>query len=230
MKFLVDECLTRDVVERLTAVGHEAVHVGDLDLLGATDLEVMASAVESGRVVISADTDFGELLAKGGGTLPSVILLRRHHEPAGQAAAILSSMPDIEESLLSGAMVVITDDRVRIRSLRPIQVPGDLTCPVRSKRSSITPTSSRSGSRTTTPIPPMNGPSRSTPRTRCPRASPQRTTDPRCHHCSTQEGCLVAAHRRAPPHLGAGRAAALQHGRPRQLISLGPTRSAGEDV
>lgn len=85
MKFLVDECLTRDVAERLTAAGHEAVHVGDLDLLGATDLEVMASAVDSGRVVISADTDVGELLAKGGRTLPSVILLRRHHDPSGQA-------------------------------------------------------------------------------------------------------------------------------------------------
>lgn len=83
----------------------------------ATDLEVMASAVEGGRVVISADTDFGELLAKGGRTLPSAILLRRHHDPVGQAAAILASMTDIEESLISGAVVVITENRVRIRSL-----------------------------------------------------------------------------------------------------------------
>jgi predicted nuclease of predicted toxin-antitoxin system len=117
VKFLVDECLTHDVAERLTAAGHDAVHVGDLDLLGSTDLKVMASAVESGRVVISADTDFGELLAKSGRALPSIILLRRHHDPAGQASAILASMPDIEESLLSGAIVAITDDRVRIRGL-----------------------------------------------------------------------------------------------------------------
>lgn len=117
MKFLVDECLTRDVAERLSAAGHDAVHVGELELLGVTDLEVMASAVESGRVVISADTDFGELLAKGGRTLPSVILLRRHHDSSGQAVGILASMPDIEESLVSGAIVVITEHRVRIRSL-----------------------------------------------------------------------------------------------------------------
>lgn len=117
MKFLVDECLRRDVAERLAAAGHDGVHVGDLGLLGATDLEVMTTAVDSGRVVVSADTDFGELLAKTGRTLPSIILLRRHHDPAGQAAAILTSIPDIEESLVSGAIVVITADRVRIRAL-----------------------------------------------------------------------------------------------------------------
>ena len=30
VKFLVDECLTRDVANRLTAAGHEAVHVADM--------------------------------------------------------------------------------------------------------------------------------------------------------------------------------------------------------
>ena len=77
----------------------------------------MASAVESARVLISADTDFGELLAKGGWRLPSVILLRRRHEPADQSAAILAALPDVEGSLASGAVVVITEDRVRIRML-----------------------------------------------------------------------------------------------------------------
>jgi predicted nuclease of predicted toxin-antitoxin system len=85
--------------------------------LGASDLELMAIAVDSARVLISAGTDFGELLAKGGRTLPSVILLRRRHDPVDQSAAILNVLPDVEESLASGAVVVITEDRVRIRML-----------------------------------------------------------------------------------------------------------------
>jgi predicted nuclease of predicted toxin-antitoxin system len=117
VKFLVDECLTPDVARFLTAAGHDAIHVRDLDLLGRPDPIVMSAAIEAKRVVISADTDFGEPLAKGGGNLPSVILLRRRHDPADQASAILAAMPDIEESLDLGAVVVITGDRVRIRSL-----------------------------------------------------------------------------------------------------------------
>ncbi len=117
MKFLVDECLTADVARLLVAAGHDAVHVRDLDLIGGSDLEVMAAATGANRIVISADTDFGELLAKEGCSVPSVILLRRRHDPSSQAAAILAAMPDIEEGLIAGAVVVITEDRVRIRAL-----------------------------------------------------------------------------------------------------------------
>ena len=88
VKFLVDECLTPDVAGFLVAAGHDAVHVRDLDLLGGSDLAVMAAAIEANRVVISADTDFGELLAKGGRSLPSVILLRRRHDSVRQSCDV----------------------------------------------------------------------------------------------------------------------------------------------
>jgi predicted nuclease of predicted toxin-antitoxin system len=120
VRFLVDECITPEVARFLVVAGHDAVHVCDLDLLGCSDIEVMEAAVEASRVVISADTDFGELLAKGHRTLPSVILLRRRHDPPGQISAILAAMPDIAQTLEGGAVVVITEDRVRIRTL-PIE-------------------------------------------------------------------------------------------------------------
>lgn len=53
------------VARSLKESGHDAVHVGDLGLLGAVDTEVMLAAAESDRVLISADTDFGELLVNG---------------------------------------------------------------------------------------------------------------------------------------------------------------------
>ncbi|GAA0280854.1 DUF5615 family PIN-like protein [Cryptosporangium japonicum] len=63
MKFLVDENLSPHVAEVLVKSGHDAVHIRDLDAAGAPDSEVMALAAEGGRVIISADTDFGALLA-----------------------------------------------------------------------------------------------------------------------------------------------------------------------
>jgi predicted nuclease of predicted toxin-antitoxin system len=59
-------------------------------------MEVMALARAENRVLVSADTDFGELLVNSGDIMPSVILLRRNHAPANQAAVVLTALPDIE--------------------------------------------------------------------------------------------------------------------------------------
>jgi hypothetical protein len=44
MRFLVDEPLSKRVAELLAGAGHDAVHVGDYDLFGATDERIMDTA------------------------------------------------------------------------------------------------------------------------------------------------------------------------------------------
>lgn len=118
MRFLVDESLSARLASGLTQAGHDAVHLGELQLLGAQDEAVLAAAGGSGRVLVSADTDFGELLALGRHPGPSVVLFRRApRRPEGQVLLLLASLPDIEESLVTGAVVVLTSDRARIRLL-----------------------------------------------------------------------------------------------------------------
>ncbi len=72
-----------------------------------------------GRVLITADTDFGELLARSGDDAPSVLLLRRHDRRRAEAVAELSlaNLDAIESDLTSGALVVFDGDRIRIRTL-----------------------------------------------------------------------------------------------------------------
>ena len=71
MNFLIDECLRHLVGAGLRNAGHDAIHVGDVGLHSATDEQVMSLAVEQSRIVVSADTDFGELLARDRLGLPS---------------------------------------------------------------------------------------------------------------------------------------------------------------
>lgn len=118
MNFLVDECLPTRLAWALSDAGHHARHLSDLGLLGATDDKVMAAAAQQDCVLISADTDFGELLAAGRLRGPSLLLLRGAvHPPAVRAQLILDNLPSFADDLKTGAIVVITDDRIRVRSL-----------------------------------------------------------------------------------------------------------------
>jgi predicted nuclease of predicted toxin-antitoxin system len=118
VKFLVDECLSVRVVALLVAAGHDAVHVVDCELAGEPDERVLARAVQDERVLLSADTDFGEILARTRSQIPSVVLFRRADRSAASLASVLlANLDTVAEELEKGAFVVITDDRLRIRTL-----------------------------------------------------------------------------------------------------------------
>jgi predicted nuclease of predicted toxin-antitoxin system len=72
VRFLIDECLPPFLGAVLRSAGHDAVAA--LDLCGVPDSIVMATAREQRRVLVSADTDFGEILARSNDRQPSVVL------------------------------------------------------------------------------------------------------------------------------------------------------------
>jgi len=119
VRFLIDNNLSPLLADELKTAGHDAVHVRDYGLQAATDQIVLARARSDNRVLISADTDFGTLLVREGAGRPSILLIRRltGRHATEQAAIILANLDAVSEDLDSGAVVVLTDEWVRVRRL-----------------------------------------------------------------------------------------------------------------
>jgi predicted nuclease of predicted toxin-antitoxin system len=120
MRFLIDANLSPRVAAGLISAGFDSVHVTEVGLLTASDQAILDYAAENGLVIVSADTDFGELLALSRGAIrPSAVLLRSADRltPDQQAALLAANLPAATYELKAGALVTIARGRVRIRSL-----------------------------------------------------------------------------------------------------------------
>jgi predicted nuclease of predicted toxin-antitoxin system len=119
LRFLVDNALSPVFAEELAKSGHDALHVRDPGMQATTDEEVFDLAAKEGRIIVSADTDFGTILALRRTAEPSVVIFRRSsgRRPEQQAKLLLEQLPRVADSLERGSVVVIEEDRLRVRAL-----------------------------------------------------------------------------------------------------------------
>ncbi len=110
--------LARRVADELSADGHDAIHLGQQGLGRLTDEEIFAKAMAEERTIVTADLDFGAIIARTGSATVSVIVLRIANPRADRVVALLRRvLADAAAELTRGAIVLVEETRFRIRQL-----------------------------------------------------------------------------------------------------------------
>jgi predicted nuclease of predicted toxin-antitoxin system len=116
MRFLVDENVSHAVIKRLRSDGFDVASVGET-LAGARDSDILKVSAAEGRILITEDRDFGEMVVRQQLGTGGVILLEldrlSNAAEADRVAEVVSTVAD----RLSGRLVVIEPARIRIRPL-----------------------------------------------------------------------------------------------------------------
>ena len=113
MRFLADECCDHAAVRALRSVGHDVETVGELSP-EAEDPQVMELAATEGRILLTEDKDFGQLVYAAARHASGVILLRfPGNARSAIGPAVVSAVERLGEHLY-GSFVVIRPGSLRI--------------------------------------------------------------------------------------------------------------------
>ena len=113
MEFLADESCDFAAVRALRAHGYDVAAVAEW-IGGASDEQVMEAALASGRILLTEDKDFGQLVYANGRASRGVIVIRFPTQARSRlGAAVVAAVEQAGERLI-GSFVVIEPGRVRI--------------------------------------------------------------------------------------------------------------------
>jgi predicted nuclease of predicted toxin-antitoxin system len=118
MKFLADMGISMTVVQALREQGYDAVHLREQGLQQLPDPEILTKAKREGRIILTFDLDFSDLLAISRADLPSTVIFRlQKTTPRFVADRLLAALTFYTEALSEGAILTIEDGRYRLRRL-----------------------------------------------------------------------------------------------------------------
>ena len=119
MKFLVDMVLSPGTVDFLKNKGYNVIRVNEVFEGGRIDdKRIFKYARENNYCIITADLDFGEILAFSQSKNPSTIILRLEDPRIPNVNSVLEdSLPKIAQAIEDGSIIIIEDKKIRIREL-----------------------------------------------------------------------------------------------------------------
>ena len=113
MKFVVDESADARIAVFLTSIGHDAFFIAERYGPGLPDERILAIARDEGRIVVTDDRDFAELVYRHGQAHSGVIYFRLRDTLWSTRRDRLSAVLEHHAHQLD-QFLVVTDSRVRI--------------------------------------------------------------------------------------------------------------------
>jgi len=118
VKFLADMGVSMATVAALRDSGEDIVHLREQGLHRMPDEQIVKKAADEQRIVLTFDLDFGDILAAGGQSVPSVVLFRmRNQTPAAVTPRLFDVLAGCRPALERGAIVIVHEDGYRVRPL-----------------------------------------------------------------------------------------------------------------
>lgn len=116
MRWLADECVAASVVAHLREAGHDVTYMAEI-APAATDPAAIARAHHEGRLLLTEDKDFGELVFRWNWPVPGLILLRINPENNALKWKRLKAVIESFGEHLYGRHTVVEQSRFRSRPL-----------------------------------------------------------------------------------------------------------------
>ncbi len=115
LKFLVDVGVGKKVEKWLTDNGYDIKCMRDINPK-AGDSDILHLAVTEGRMVITIDKDFGELVYNSGKLHSGVLILRLENADGNQKVKVIKKILSEHSVRLRGRFCVFQGERLRIKS------------------------------------------------------------------------------------------------------------------
>jgi len=113
MRFLADESCDFSVVRILRAAGHDVLAVADV-LPRADDEIIMDRTVREGRILLTEDKDFGQLVYANAKESGGVIFIRFPGNARTTLPGVVLDLVNQMGEQLTGRFVVVQPGRIRI--------------------------------------------------------------------------------------------------------------------
>ena len=124
MRFLADENVSSLVIERLRSGGHDVTSIAETKS-GAPDKDILDAADADGRILMTEDRDFGEMVVRQRLGVSGIVLLELDRLSSVAEAHTVAEIVSAQADRLAGNLVVIEPGRIRIRPLdRDGEQPG----------------------------------------------------------------------------------------------------------